>query len=72
MGKDGSGAEPELISLSRNPTTARIGSGDQNQLWVDGTVRHQVEADLRGDTTVSIRMYQWPQQGLRAMRRPRA
>ncbi|MFD6751496.1 hypothetical protein [Streptomyces anthocyanicus] len=31
----------------------------------DGTVRYQVEVDLRGDTAVSTVTYQWPQPGLR-------
>ncbi|MFD9395016.1 hypothetical protein ACFWBB_31090 [Streptomyces sp. NPDC060000] len=35
------------------------------QNWADGTVRYQVDVDLRGDTTVVIRTYQWPQPGLR-------
>ncbi|MFM9629794.1 MULTISPECIES: hypothetical protein [Streptomyces] len=36
------------------------------QDWADGTVRYQVECDLRGDTTVVFRTYAWPQPGLRA------
>ncbi|MFF4543679.1 hypothetical protein ACFY1J_05440 [Streptomyces sp. NPDC001406] len=35
------------------------------QNWADGSVRYQVEVDLRGDTMVTIRTYQWPQPGLR-------
>lgn len=35
------------------------------QNWADGTVRYQVEVDLRGDTMVTVRTYQWPQPGLR-------
>ncbi|MFK0279485.1 hypothetical protein ACIQVL_03290 [Streptomyces sp. NPDC090499] len=35
------------------------------QNWPDGTVRYQVEVDLRGDTMVTINTYQWPQPGLR-------
>ncbi|MEU4932077.1 hypothetical protein AB0G54_37180 [Streptomyces yokosukanensis] len=35
------------------------------QDWADGRVFYQVEVDLRGDTLVSCRMYQWPQPGLR-------
>jgi hypothetical protein len=36
------------------------------QDFADGTVRYQVEVDLRGDTAVSTVTYQWPQAGLRA------
>ncbi|MFJ1552771.1 hypothetical protein [Streptomyces mirabilis] len=35
------------------------------QNWADGSVRYQVEVDLRGDTTVTIHTYKWPQPGLR-------
>lgn len=35
------------------------------QDWPDGTVRYQVEVDLRGDTTMVTRTYVWPQEGLR-------
>jgi hypothetical protein len=42
------------------------------QDWADGTVRYQVEVDLRGDARVSVRMYQWPQLGLRAAHSPKA
>lgn len=41
------------------------------QDWADGRVFYQVSVDLRGDTTVTIRMYEWPQPGLRAVREPR-
>ncbi|MET9528193.1 hypothetical protein [Streptomyces coeruleorubidus] len=41
------------------------------QDWADGRVFYQVEIDLRGDTTVVTRMYEWPQPGLRAPRAPR-
>ncbi|MBV1940829.1 hypothetical protein KUF83_30305 [Streptomyces sp. BV286] len=40
------------------------------QDWADGRVFYQVSVDLRGDTTVSVRLYQWPQPGLRVERRP--
>lgn len=39
------------------------------QNWADGTVRYQVEADLLGDTTVTVHAYQWPHPGLRQARR---
>ncbi|MER7497071.1 hypothetical protein ABT033_31300 [Streptomyces pharetrae] len=39
------------------------------QDWADGTVRYQVEVDLRGDTRMSSRTYQWPQPGLRVAHR---
>lgn len=42
--------------------TARVMA---RQNWADGSVRYQVEVDLRGDTMVTIRTYQWPQPGLR-------
>ncbi|MEU1081570.1 hypothetical protein ABZ368_15195 [Streptomyces sp. NPDC005908] len=35
------------------------------QDWPDGTVRYQVEVDLRGDTTMVTRTYVWSQEGLR-------
>ncbi|RZU28251.1 hypothetical protein EV284_6417 [Streptomyces sp. BK022] len=35
------------------------------QEWPDGTIRYQVEVDLLGDTTITVRLYQWPQPGLR-------
>lgn len=35
------------------------------QDWADGTVRYQVEVDLRGTTEVTVCTYQWPQPGLR-------
>jgi hypothetical protein len=41
------------------------------QDWADGRVFYQVEVDLRGDTTVVTRMYEWPQPGLRKGYRPR-
>ncbi|MER8225422.1 hypothetical protein ABTZ58_33690 [Streptomyces sp. NPDC094143] len=31
------------------------------QDWADGTVHYQVEVDLRGDASMSVRVYQWPQ-----------
>lgn len=39
------------------------------QDWADGSVRYQVEVDLRGDTTVVVRLYRWPQPGLRVEHR---
>ncbi|MER7688647.1 hypothetical protein [Streptomyces sp. NPDC097610] len=42
------------------------------QNWADGTVRYQVEVDLLGDTTVTIRTYQWPQPGLRVAHRSKS
>ncbi|MFD5583636.1 hypothetical protein ACFWII_07510 [Streptomyces sp. NPDC127063] len=47
--------------------SARLGHGRQD--WPDGRVSYQVHVDLYGDTRVSVRMYQWPQPGLRAARR---
>jgi hypothetical protein len=41
------------------------------QVWADGSVHYQVAVDLLGDTTVSVRMYRWPQPGLRAAHRSR-
>jgi hypothetical protein len=35
------------------------------QNWADGSVRYQVEVDLRGDAMVTVRAYRWPQSGLR-------
>ncbi|MFB6505542.1 hypothetical protein ACFC07_22375 [Streptomyces sp. NPDC056099] len=42
------------------------------QDWSDGRVFYQVSVDLRGDTMVVARMYQWPQPGLRVALRPGA
>lgn len=42
------------------------------QDWADGRVIYQVEVDLLGDATVTHRLYQWPQPGLRAVREPAA
>lgn len=35
------------------------------QDWADGTVRYQVEVDLRGTTSITSCTYVWPQEGLR-------
>ncbi|MGA5127665.1 hypothetical protein ACPCAG_30740 [Streptomyces pseudogriseolus] len=43
----------------------RYASVRARQDWPDGTVRYQVEVDLRGDTTMVTRTYVWPQEGLR-------
>lgn len=42
------------------------------QVWADGSVRYQVSVDLRGDTRVRMRTYQWPQPGLRVAHRSRS
>ncbi|MFD8477259.1 hypothetical protein ACFV2E_35260 [Streptomyces globisporus] len=34
------------------------------QTYADGTVAYQVTVDLAGDTTVTWRLYGWPQPGL--------
>jgi hypothetical protein len=38
------------------------------QEWADGTVYYQVEIDLHGDRRVGMRLYRWPQPGLRTAR----
>lgn len=35
------------------------------QDWADGSVHYQVEIDPHGDTSVTTRLYRWPQPGLR-------
>ncbi|WP_433860217.1 hypothetical protein [Streptomyces kronopolitis] len=35
------------------------------QDWADGRVFYQLSVDLTGGTSVTARMYQWPQPGLR-------
>ncbi|WP_324787060.1 hypothetical protein [Streptomyces sp. H51] len=40
------------------------------QDWADGRVFYQVSVDLTGSTTVTIRLYEWPQPGLRAAPQP--
>ncbi|WP_326724706.1 hypothetical protein OHT59_40530 [Streptomyces sp. NBC_00243] len=36
------------------------------QDWPDGSVYFQVSVDLRGDSQATVRLYRWPQSGLRA------
>lgn len=43
----------------------RHGSVQSRQEWADGRVFYQVAVDLRGDTAVTTRLYQWPHEGLR-------
>jgi hypothetical protein len=38
------------------------------QEWADGTVHYQVEIDPHGDRRVGMRLYRWPQPGLRITR----
>ncbi|MFJ4152765.1 hypothetical protein ACIP10_35050 [Streptomyces galbus] len=38
------------------------------QQWPDGTVYYQVEIDPHGDRRVGMRLYRWPQPGLRMAR----
>jgi hypothetical protein len=40
------------------------------QNWADGRVFYQVSVDLRGDTTVTAVLYEWPQPGLRVAHGP--
>ncbi|MER5916441.1 hypothetical protein ABT124_40145 [Streptomyces sp. NPDC001982] len=41
------------------------------QVWGDGSVYYQVAVDLLGDTSVTARLYRWPQPGLRSAHRSR-
>lgn len=41
------------------------------QVWADGSTVYQVAIDLRGDTSVSARLYRWPQPGLKVAHRSR-
>ncbi|MFD0501681.1 hypothetical protein [Streptomyces rhizosphaericus] len=64
------GDRPALEVWSRGrwryaPVTAR-------QDWADGRRFYQVEVDLRGETSVCVRLYQWPQPGLRTAHRTRS
>ncbi|MFE9437024.1 hypothetical protein [Streptomyces sp. NPDC006640] len=43
----------------------RYGRVQARQNYADGRVVYLVEADLRGDTTVTVHRYAWPQPGLR-------
>ncbi|MEV4333641.1 hypothetical protein AB0K02_24400 [Streptomyces sp. NPDC049597] len=49
----------------------RYATIEARQDWADGRVFYQVSVDLRGDTHVTTRLYQWPQPGLRASHAPR-
>ncbi|MGV9892124.1 hypothetical protein [Streptomyces sp. NPDC003395] len=61
------GSEPALKVWSHGRW--RYASVMARQDWADGRVFYQVHVDLLGDNRVSHRMYQWPQPGLRAVRR---
>ncbi|MEU1502893.1 hypothetical protein [Streptomyces sp. NPDC005732] len=37
------------------------------QDWADGSVHYQVSVDLHGDLLVVLRLYRWPQPGLRVV-----
>ncbi|KUN37688.1 hypothetical protein AQJ30_15500 [Streptomyces longwoodensis] len=72
------GPRPTVWTWPRTDRPAlRVMSGGQwrhasviaRQDWADGTVRYQVEVDLRGDTATRIALYQWPQPGLAVARR---
>jgi hypothetical protein len=39
------------------------------QVWADGSTHYQVTVDLAGDTKVTVRLYRWPQPGLRVAHR---
>ncbi|MEU4492654.1 hypothetical protein AB0F96_04130 [Streptomyces sp. NPDC023998] len=46
--------------------TWRYAVVEARQDWSDGRVFYRVSVDLLGDTSVTSRLYQWPQPGLRA------
>ncbi|MEU4986659.1 MULTISPECIES: hypothetical protein [unclassified Streptomyces] len=64
------GDRPAL--LVRSAGRWRYAPVKARQDWADGRVIYQVEVDLLGDTTVTHRLYEWPQPGLRSVRKPAA
>jgi hypothetical protein len=67
------GAEDHGVAEGRPSSAQRVGSHgrwryavvEARQDWSDGRVFYRVSVDLRGDTSVTSRLYQWPQPGLR-------
>lgn len=75
------GPEPEVWTWPRTDRPAMwVRAGGRwrwapvmaKQVWADGSTYYQLEVDVRGDNSVTPRLYQWPQLGLSVAHMPRS